>query len=143
MFLNFLKDVVLDPHAPPPKKKSICKLNFKRTHKDEVAPRSSLVLPQDPVFCRKKSTNGDFRSHSMHSTAQVKRINYDTLETSLPEQEMRGKQVTYGGGSETRPRHSAGRPTGDSSWHLGQQHLVFSPHPSYLCLTYSVTLVFC
>jgi len=27
------------------------------------------------------------------STLQVKRINFETLETSLPEQQMRGKQV--------------------------------------------------
>ncbi|CBJ28509.1 conserved unknown protein [Ectocarpus siliculosus] len=40
----------------------------------------------------KSKTSG---SDANFNKVEVKRINYDTLETSLPEQEMRGKQVVF------------------------------------------------
>ncbi|CAB1117572.1 unnamed protein product [Ectocarpus sp. CCAP 1310/34] len=40
----------------------------------------------------KRKTGG---SDANFNKVEVKRINYDTLETSLPEQEMRGKQIVF------------------------------------------------
>ncbi|CAM9919174.1 unnamed protein product, partial [Ectocarpus fasciculatus] len=49
----------------------------------------------DAAKSKSSSSSSSSSSDANFNKVEVKRINYDTLETSLPEQEMRGKQIVF------------------------------------------------